>query len=281
MDDMRNYLATNGNEKLLDNPCGGSYAMTPHQMRLDFDAYYTLPVLLHEDMAHRGQRVVCHPDGRTEKLSENEFQRLTQEALLPEMVNDEPRVSEITDSQTGRQESEAKDSSSPVESYIDRAVRTRDPFAQVHAKLFRPSDPRLQYDPIHRTMPDGFMETALQKTSPVSMGSVEKDAPELTAATDEIEAKMLMDELLVGDGAFKDIQLYDRNGQPLPSLLVLLRPCRRSMTEVRELYGPPTKTVREKNCQRHYYGRLVLVETPNDKVHVIMRRVVVGRTEGD
>lgn len=75
-----------------------------------------------------------------------------------------------------------------------------------------------------------------------------------TAKSDQIEARMLLDPKVVGNGAFVETGAF---GNPWRVLIFGARP---SLPYIKETYGPPDKTRSSKNGLEYYfYGRLMLM----------------------
>jgi len=158
-----------------------------------------------------------------------------------------------------------------VESYIRMAAKTRDGFHTVNAVIFRPDDPRLKYDHEKRPGPAPSTQEVFAKLEPIASFNDPSAGPQPTDETDQVEARMLMDETLIGTGYWKDSQTS--TGE---TLLVFLDPCSATMPQIREKYGPPTKTIESGRSHLHFYGRMIFVEVEEGKIHSVLRRAIKG-----
>lgn len=158
-----------------------------------------------------------------------------------------------------------------VENYILMAAKTRDGFHTVNATIFRPDDPRLKYEHEKRSGPAPSSQEVFAKLEPIASFNDPSAGPQPTDETDQVEARMLMDETLVGTGYWKDSQTS--TGE---MLLVFLDPCSSTMPQIREKYGSPTKTIESGRSHLHFYGRMIFVEVGDGKIHSVLRRAIKG-----
>jgi len=158
-----------------------------------------------------------------------------------------------------------------VENYIRMAAKTRDGFHTVNAVIFRPDDPRLKYDHEKRSRPAPSTQEVFAKLEPIASFNDPSAGPQPTDETDQVEARMLMDETLIGTGYWKDSQTSAGE-----MLLVFLDPCSATMPQIREKYGPPTKTIESGRSHLHFYGRMIFVEVEGGKIHSALRRAIKG-----
>lgn len=166
---------------------------------------------------------------------------------------------------------EQNPTSDAVENYIRMAIKTRDGFDTVNAFIFRPNDERLKYDHAKRDRPVPSSQEVFAKLEPIASFNDPSTGPQPTNQTDQIEARMLMDETLVGSRYWKDIEAS--TGE---KLLVFLDPCSCAMPQVRDKYGPPTKSTTSGRSKLHFYGRMIFVEVEDGRIHSVLRRGVMG-----
>ena len=158
-----------------------------------------------------------------------------------------------------------------VENYIRMAMKTRDGFHTVNATIFRPNDPRLQYEHKERDTPVPSSGQVFGKITHLTSATLLCKGPEPTKETDQIEARMLMDESLVGTGFWKDLDSSCKT-------LVFMDSPSSTMPQVRKKYGEPAMTEKLPKAQLNYYGRMILIEIENGKVYSVIRRVIKGTT---
>lgn len=154
-----------------------------------------------------------------------------------------------------------------IDRYILLALQTRDRHTRMNAKIFRPDEPLLDFEPEDRaTPPEAFkkVEELLNKLGgkmDLDLGPVEK--PE----TDEIEARMLLNTELVGNGAWLGTQAGRNN------FLVFTSAPSIRMAQITEKYGKPAKSLKSGDFTLHYYGRLVLMENADGSIGGVARKI--------
>jgi len=151
-----------------------------------------------------------------------------------------------------------------VERYIQWAVLTKDSAIKANALIFKPDDPRLKFDAHWRKPKDGASKA---KTSVLASFLDLELGPQPSAETDQIEARMLMDQDLVGTGICAT-QVGEKS-----FLYVFVEPCKAGMSDVIKKYGPPTGTsLASGDSKVHFYGRMALVEVEGGKLHAVVRK---------
>lgn len=154
-----------------------------------------------------------------------------------------------------------------IDRYILLALQTRDRHTRMNAKIFRPDEPLLDFEPEDRaTPPDAYkkVEERLNKLGgkmDLDLGPAEK--PE----TDEVEARMLLNTELVGDGGWLGTQAGRNN------FLVFTATPTLRMAQVTEKYGKPAKSLKSGEFTLHYYGRIVLMENPDGSLGGVARKI--------
>lgn len=155
----------------------------------------------------------------------------------------------------------------PVENYLRQTAATHDPYMTVNALIFRPDDPRLKYEPA--PMPAAGSQYVFAKLGPLASFADPSRGPVPGKQTDEVEARMLTDQSMVGSGRFN----YGQTSVG-ETLLVFLDDCRRTMADVQQVYGSPVATVASGESKLHFYGRMICVEVANGKIHAVLRRKI-------
>jgi hypothetical protein len=154
-----------------------------------------------------------------------------------------------------------------IDRYILLALQTRDRHTRMNAKIFRPDEPLLDFEPEDRvTPPDAYkkVEERLNKLGgkmDLDLGPAEK--PE----TDEVEARILLNTELVGDGGWLGTQAGRNN------FLVFIAIPTIRMAQITEKYGKPAKSLKSGDFTLHYYGRIVLMENPDGSLGGVARKI--------
>jgi hypothetical protein len=160
----------------------------------------------------------------------------------------------------------AEDDKDPVERFIRWAVQTKDADLKAHAMMFKPADPRLQFESKWRQPPPSIRANFKPKISVLASILDVEYGPPPSAATDQIEARMLMDKDLVGN--------FMCSGAPgkVSMIFVFLSPCSITMADVVKKYGPPAnEPMASSGAKIYFYGRMALVEAEG-KLHAVTRR---------
>ena len=154
-----------------------------------------------------------------------------------------------------------------VEQFIRMTEKTQDGHDTVNACMFKPDDPRFNYEHKKRTRPVPDSKVLFGKVDPIASFNNLSAGPNPTKQTDQIEARMLMDKGLVGDRYWRD--MTTNSGE---MLLVFIDSPSMTMPDARKKYGQPSKTIHSGESQLHFYGRMILVETAGGKIHAVLRR---------
>jgi hypothetical protein len=154
-----------------------------------------------------------------------------------------------------------------VDRFVQWAIQTRDSALKANALVFKPGDPRLQFEANWRK-PTPELQAAFKTKTNVLASILDVEyGPKPSAATDPIEARMLMDPDLVGTCICSGTV-----GQK-SIIYVFLEPCKTTIADVAKKYGPPTgDPLPSSNTKIYFYGRIALVEGEGGKVHAVMRR---------
>ncbi|MGD0091277.1 MAG: hypothetical protein ABSE73_15275 [Planctomycetota bacterium] len=154
-----------------------------------------------------------------------------------------------------------------VERYIQWAVLTKDTCVKTNAVIFKPDDPRLKFDTVWRPITAAQEEVYKAKKGALASLVDAELGPPPSAATDPIEARMLMDPDLVGNGKFRP-SIGER-----AILYVFLAPCKATMPDVIKKYGAPAGApLASGNSKINFYGRIALVEVEDGKIHAVIRK---------
>jgi len=162
-----------------------------------------------------------------------------------------------------------------VERYILHAIKTKDGHTKTNAKMFRPDDERLNFQHTDRQIPKDSAERVHAKTDPIATMDDMDAGPMPTPQTDQIEARMLLDTDLVGDGLWLDADAESAKGKS--KFLVFLSEPTTIMQEVSMKYGTPTKSIKSGKCRLNFYGRIMLVELSDGRIFSVLRKVVPGK----
>ena len=162
-----------------------------------------------------------------------------------------------------------------VERYILHAIKTKDGHTKTNAKMFRPDDERLNFQHTDRTIPKDSADRVHNKTDPIATMDDMDAGPMPTPQTDQIEARMLLDTDLVGDGLWLDADAESAKGKS--KFLVFLSEPATIMQEVSMKYGTPTKSIKSGKCRLNFYGRIMLVELADGRVFAVLRKVISGK----
>jgi hypothetical protein len=154
-----------------------------------------------------------------------------------------------------------------VENYFQKAVETKDGHMKKNAEMFHPGDERLGFQGVYRPIPKDAAEKVHNKTDPIATMEDMDAGPDPTPQSDQIEARMLMDPDLVGDGLWLDAD----SGKS--KFFVFLSEPATIMQEVQQKYGPPGKSIKSGKCRLNFYGRFMLVETEG-RVFSVLRKLV-------
>jgi len=155
-----------------------------------------------------------------------------------------------------------------VERYIQWAVLAKDSAIKANAMVFKPDDPRLKFQANWRRPKDG---AAKAKASVLASFLDLELGPQPSAATDQIEARMLMDQDLVGTSIMGNL-IGDKS-----FLYVFLDPCKATMADVIKKYGPPAgPPLASGDSKVHFYGRIALIEVEGGKIHAVVRKSPKG-----
>lgn len=159
-----------------------------------------------------------------------------------------------------------------VEVYVNHALERASGPDLINAAMFRPDDQalaaaaqtkceRLQLPPDASAKVDAILHEGLFNDLDTCRG------PAPSAETDQIEARILMDPDVVGDGLCHP-HIYN---SARDRLLVFLAPCRLTMSQFEQRYGPAVETI-QSNDKLHFYGRIIVFEQTNGRVRGIVRR---------
>ncbi|HYG73830.1 MAG TPA: hypothetical protein VEK08_02260 [Planctomycetota bacterium] len=155
-----------------------------------------------------------------------------------------------------------------VEKFVRFAIQSKDRHWRYNAKVFRPDDKRLDFEDVVRPNPAKGPKMMFDKTDPVDSMDDLENGPPPTPETDQIEARMLMDADLVGDG------FYMEGSSKNALFYVFLAPCISISQELQSKYGDAKKIQKSDTCFLHFYGRMIVVVLADGRVHAVMRKVV-------
>jgi len=154
-----------------------------------------------------------------------------------------------------------------IEKFIRMAAETKDRHHRFNAKVFKPDDPRLTFTDVVRPNPANGPKMMFIKTDPVDSMDDLEGGPPPTKETDLIEARMLLDNDLVGDG------LYMEGDSKHAMFYVFLADCPTISREIQSKYGDAKKILKSGSCFLHFYGRMIVIVLADGRVHGVVRKV--------
>jgi hypothetical protein len=151
-----------------------------------------------------------------------------------------------------------------VERYIQWAILAKDSAVKANALIFKPDDPRLNFD-AHWRQPRKTVNAMVKDVLNTFLDLESGPAP--TAQTDQTEARILMDPDLVGSSVCTTAP--GKTGL----IYVFVDPVKMKMPDVIKKYGQPSSVpIVSGSAKIHFYGRVSVVETENGTIHCVARR---------
>jgi hypothetical protein len=154
-----------------------------------------------------------------------------------------------------------------IDAYVLLALKTGDRHTRINAKIFRPDEPLLDFTPEERPVSEEGVQRVkdllakLASTMDLDLG------PNPNEKSDLIEARMLLDADLVGNGLWLATQGGRNN------YLVFVELPKSRMAQVTSKYGEPAKTLRSNELNLHFFGRIVLMEKDDGSIVGVARRI--------